>query len=58
MPDLSQESLTRAIVAVADFLTRAGLQLLQSWGDFHGAPLEAAGLPGGSEQHVYLARRI
>jgi SAM-dependent methyltransferase len=42
---------------VADFLTRAGLELLQSWGDFHGAPLAAASKPGGSEQHVYLARR-
>ena len=26
--------------AVADLLTRAGLALLQSWGDFRGAPLE------------------
>jgi SAM-dependent methyltransferase len=43
---------------VADFLTRAGLELLQSWGDFRGAPLEADGLPPTSEQHVYLARRI
>jgi hypothetical protein len=42
---------------VADFLTRAGLELLQSWGDFHGAPLDDASKPGGSEQHVYLARR-
>jgi SAM-dependent methyltransferase len=42
---------------VADFLTRSGLELLQSWGDFHGAPLETGALPGGSEQHVYLARR-
>jgi SAM-dependent methyltransferase len=42
---------------VADFLTRAGLELLQSWGDFHGAPLDAASNPGGSEQHIYLARR-
>jgi SAM-dependent methyltransferase len=43
---------------VADFLTRAGLELLQSWGDFHGAPLEKGARPGGSEQHVYLARRV
>ncbi|HSZ82112.1 MAG TPA: class I SAM-dependent methyltransferase [Polyangia bacterium] len=39
---------------VADFLTRAGLQLLQRWGDFAGAPL----VPGATEQHVYLARRV
>jgi SAM-dependent methyltransferase len=43
---------------VEDFLTRAGLQRLQSWGDFHGSPLEAGATPGGSEQHVYLARRV
>ena len=42
---------------VADFLTRARLELLQSWGDFRGAPLEIGTVPGGSEQHVYLARR-
>jgi len=47
---------------VADLLTRAGLELLQSWSDFHGAPLETGSLPGGPlpgnrEQHVYLARR-
>jgi SAM-dependent methyltransferase len=42
---------------VADLLTRTGFELLQSWGDFEGAPLETAALPGGSEQHVYLARR-
>ena len=41
-------------VAVADLLTRAGLALLQSWGDFRGASLES----GGSEQHVHLARRV
>ena len=43
--------------AVADLLTRAGLALLQSWGDFRGAPLEPA-TSGGSEQHVHLARRV
>jgi SAM-dependent methyltransferase len=43
---------------VADFLMRAGLQRLQSWGDFRGAPLEIAALPGRTEQHVYLARRV
>jgi SAM-dependent methyltransferase len=43
--------------AVADLLTRAGLALLQSWGDFRGAPLEAT-TSGGSEQHVHLARRV
>ena len=43
---------------VADFLTRSGLQLLQSWGDFRGAPLENGAQPSGSEQHVYLARRV
>jgi SAM-dependent methyltransferase len=55
---------------VAEFLTRAGLQLLQRWQDFEGSPLQdrLAG-PGDSnnpdssrgatsEQHVYLARRI
>ncbi|HVU52051.1 MAG TPA: class I SAM-dependent methyltransferase [Polyangia bacterium] len=42
---------------VADFLTRSGLELLQSWGDFRGAPLDQSAPPGGSEQHVYLARR-
>jgi SAM-dependent methyltransferase len=42
---------------VADFLTRAGLQLLQSWGDFRGSPLEKSGRPADTEQHVYLARR-
>jgi SAM-dependent methyltransferase len=56
-----------APTAVADLLTRAGLERLQSWSDFHGAPLETGSLPGGpspgdplpsnSEQHVYLARR-
>ena len=44
--------------AVADFLTRAGLELLQSWSDFRGAPPEAGRPTGGSEQHVYLARRV
>jgi SAM-dependent methyltransferase len=44
--------------AVADFLTRAGLELLQSWSDFRGASPETATRPGGSEQHVYLARRV
>jgi SAM-dependent methyltransferase len=44
--------------AVAGLLTRAGLELLQSWGDFRGAPLEAAAPSGGGEQHVYLARRV
>src|SRR5262249_47011805 len=43
---------------VADILMRAGLQLLQSWGDFRGAPLESDRLPSRSEQHVYLARRV
>jgi SAM-dependent methyltransferase len=43
---------------VADFLTRAGLALLQSWSDFQGAPLDARTPPGGSEQHIYLARRV
>ena len=43
---------------IADFLTRTGLELLQSWGDFRGAPLEPGALPGASEQHVYLARRV
>jgi len=43
---------------VADFLTRSGLALLQSWGDFRGAPLDAGTGPGSSEQHVYLARRV
>jgi SAM-dependent methyltransferase len=43
---------------VAGLLTRAGLELLQSWSDFLGGPLEAAEPPGGSEQHVYLARRV
>jgi SAM-dependent methyltransferase len=43
---------------VADFLTRAGLQLLQSWGDFHGAPLAAGSSRARNEQHVYLARRV
>jgi SAM-dependent methyltransferase len=51
-----------APAAVADFLTRAGLATLQRWGDFQGAPLEdnlpEDGSPGGSEQHVYLARRV
>ncbi|HEY2730591.1 MAG TPA: class I SAM-dependent methyltransferase [Polyangia bacterium] len=44
-------------VAVADLLTRAGLALLQSWGNFSGAPLEPS-TSGGSEQHVHLARRV
>ena len=44
--------------AVADFLTRAGLALLQRWGDFRGAPLDEGAMPGSTEQHVYLARRI
>jgi SAM-dependent methyltransferase len=43
---------------VEDFLTRSGLELLQSWGDFRGAPLERGSRPSGSEQHVYLARRV
>jgi SAM-dependent methyltransferase len=43
---------------VADFLTRAGLELLQRWGDFQGAPLDEASTEGGSEQHIYLARRV
>jgi SAM-dependent methyltransferase len=43
---------------VADFLTRAGLQLLQRWRDFHGSPLEDGSGWSASEQHVYLARRI
>jgi len=44
-------------LAVTDFLTRAGLELLQRWSDFHGAPL-GPDAPSDSEQHVYLARRI
>jgi SAM-dependent methyltransferase len=44
--------------SVADFLTRAGLELLQRWGDFRGAPLDTQDLPHPSEQHVYLARRV
>jgi hypothetical protein len=47
-----------APAVVEDFLTRAGLELLQRWGDFQGAPPDDPALPGGSEQHVYLARRI
>jgi SAM-dependent methyltransferase len=43
---------------VAVFLTRAGLERLQSWGDFQGTPLEEGPSPAPSEQHVYLARRI
>jgi SAM-dependent methyltransferase len=43
---------------VADFLTRSGLQLLQSWSDFRGTPLDEIRGPAGSEQHVYLARRV
>jgi SAM-dependent methyltransferase len=43
---------------IDDFLTRAGLELLQSWGDFRGTPLEAGAGPGSTEQHVYLARRV
>jgi SAM-dependent methyltransferase len=44
--------------SVADFLTRAGLGLLQRWGDFQGTPLEEVTSPGGTEQHIYLARRV
>ena len=43
---------------IADFLTRAGLELLQSWGDFRGAPLGNGARAGTTEQHVYLARRV
>jgi SAM-dependent methyltransferase len=43
--------------SVKDILRRAGLELLQTWGDFRGSPLEAGTSPGGTEQHVYLARR-
>jgi SAM-dependent methyltransferase len=43
--------------SVKDILKRAGLDLLQTWGDFRGSPLEVATSPGGTEQHVYLARR-
>ena len=43
---------------IDDFLTRAGFERLQSWGDFRGAPLDEGASPDSTEQHVYLARRV